>query len=278
MAKRKFLKYPVKTLTTLLLYILAIMLLFPIYWMFAASFMTDAEISSIPPLFFPKKFYLKNYIEMFRTAPTLRWFFNSVYVSAVTTFLIVLISSMAGYSFAKKNFFARDIIFYSMVLTMMIPKQILLVPLFKIVRDLNMFNSLMGLIVPALGWPFGVFLIKQFMVTLPSELVQAAKIDGCSEFGIYARIMLPLAKPGLGALAIFTFINSWNDYMWQLLVISSKVLKTLPLGVATFKEEFSARYGIQLAGASVASIPMIVIFLMFQKYFTKGITLGAVKG
>ncbi|HHW31582.1 MAG TPA: carbohydrate ABC transporter permease [Clostridiaceae bacterium] len=278
MSRNKLLKYPIKTITSALLYILALLLLFPIYWMFVASFMPDADISSIPPLFFPKGLYLKNYIEMFRTAPTLRWFFNSVLVSSITTILIVLISSMAGYSFAKKNFFARDIIFYSMVLTMMIPKQILLVPLFKIVRDLNMFNTLAGLIVPALGWPFGVFLIKQFMVTLPSELVQSAKIDGCSELGIYARIMLPLAKPGLGALAIFTFINSWNDYMWQLLVISSKILKTLPLGVATFKEEFSARYGIQLAGASVASIPMIIIFLMFQKYFTKGITLGAIKG
>ena len=278
MIRKRLLKYPAKTITTAILYILAILLLFPIYWMFAASFMSDVDISSVPPLFFPKELYLNNYIEMFRTAPTVRWFLNSVFVSATTTFLIVLISSMAGYSFAKKKFFARDVIFYSMILTMMIPKQILLVPLFKIVRDLNMFNTLTGLIVPALGWPFGVFLIKQFMVTLPSELIQSAKIDGCSEIGIFARIMIPLAKPGLGALAIFTFINSWNDYMWQLLVISSKILKTLPLGVATFKEEFSARYGIQLAGASVASIPMIIIFLMFQKNFTKGITLGAVKG
>jgi multiple sugar transport system permease protein len=246
--------------------------------MYVGSFMPDVDIARVPPILFPKKIYFENYIELFKTAPTLRWFFNSVFVSAATSFLIVMISSMAGYSFAKKRFFARDIIFYVLVFTMMIPRQILIVPLFKIVHELNMFNTLWGLIVPALGWPFGIFLMKQFMVTLPSELMESAKIDGCTELGIFFRIMLPLAKPGLGALAIFSFVSSWNDYMWQLLIISSKVLKTLPLGVATFQEEFSARNGLLLAGAGLASLPMIVVFLMFQKYFTKGLTLGAVKG
>lgn len=274
----RIIKSPRNILLTGFLYISALLLLFPIYWMYTGSFLTDTDIARVPPMLFPQKLYFGNYIELFRTAPTLRWFFNSVFVSAATSFLIVMISSMAGYSFAKKRFFARDIIFYSLVFTMMIPRQILIVPLFKIVHELNMFNTLQGLIIPALGWPFGIFLMKQFMVTLPSELMESAKIDGCTEIGIFLRIMLPLAKPGLGALAIFSFVSSWNDYMWQLLIISSKVLKPLPLGVATMQEEFSARYGLLLAGAGLASLPMIIVFLMFQKYFTKGLTLGAVKG
>lgn len=274
----KAVKSPKNIMMTGFLYIVALLLLFPIYWMYMGSFLTDTNIARVPPMLFPQKLYFGNYVELFRSAPTLRWFLNSVFVSAATSFLIVLISSMAGYSFAKKKFFARDIIFYSLVFTMMIPRQILIVPLFKIVHELNMFNTLRGLIIPALGWPFGIFLMKQFMVTLPTELMESAKIDGCNEIGIFLRIMLPLAKPGLGALAIFSFISSWNDYMWQLLIISSKILKTLPLGVATMQEEFSARYGLLLAGAGLASLPMIIVFLMFQKYFTKGLTLGAVKG
>lgn len=271
-------KSPGNIILTCFVYICAILLLFPIYWMIMGSFMTDTDIARVPPMLFPKKFYIGNFIELFGTAPALRWFFNSILVSVATSFLIVIISAMAGYSFAKKKFFARDIIFFALVFTMMIPRQILIVPLFKIVHEMNMFNTLQGLIIPALGWPFGIFLMKQFMVTLPSELMESAKIDGCTEIGIFVRIMLPLAKPGIGALAIFSFVSSWNDYMWQLLVISSKILKTLPLGVATMQEEFSSRNGLLLSGATLASLPMIVVFLMFQKHFTKGITLGAVKG
>ncbi len=204
--------------------------------------------------------------------------FNSVFVSTATTVCVVLVSSMAGYSFAKKKFFGNRIIFTILVATIMVPRQILIIPLFQIVGSLNMFNTHLGLIIPALGWPMGLFLMRQFIVTLPSELLDAAKIDGCKEISLFFRIVVPLAKPGIGALAIFTFINSWNDYFWQLLIISSKVLKTLPLGVATFQEEFTLRYGLQMAGAVIASLPMIIVFLIFQKYFTKGITLGAVKG
>ncbi|HHW32228.1 MAG TPA: carbohydrate ABC transporter permease [Clostridiaceae bacterium] len=240
--------------------------------------MTDIEVVTIPPILFPRRLYLNNYIELFKTAPTLRWFFNSVYISAATTLLVVIISTLAGYSFAKKKFPGGNIIFYTMVLGIMIPKQILVVPLFKIVHELDMFNKPSGLIIPALGFPFGVFLMKQFIVTLPSEIIEASTIDGCGELGTFIRIVMPISKPGLGALAIFTFIQSWNDYMWQLLVISSRDLKTLPLGIATFQEEFSMRYGLLLAGGVLASLPMIVIFLIFQKYFTKGIVMGAVKG
>jgi len=266
------------SISNIILCISALLLLFPIYWMIVCSFMSDAEIATTPPYFIPNRIYLDNYIQIFRQSPALRWLNNSIVSAGVTSFFVVIISTMAGYAFAKKKFYARNIIFYAMVFTMMIPKQILIVPLFKIVHQLNMFDSLWGIIIPSLGWPFGIFLMKQFLVTLPTELIQSAKIDGCSELKIFIHIVLPLAKPGIGALAIFTFITSWNDYMWQLLVISSKNLKTLPLGVASFQQEFDQKNALMIAGAVLASLPMVIVFLIFQKNFTKGITLGAVKG
>ena len=143
---------------------------------------------------------------------------------------------------------------------------------------MNLFDNPWGLIVPVLGWPIGIFMMRQFMANVPGEILESAKMDGCGEIRTFIQIVIPLAKPGISALAIFTFIQSWNDYMWQLLVISTTTLKTLPLGVAALQEEFSVRYGLQLAGAVIASLPMILVFLAFQKYFTKGITMGAVKG
>lgn len=258
--------------------LVALCMLFPIYWMFSASLMKDMEIAKVPPQLFPSKFFTGNYVELFKKSPALQWFFNSVFVSGVTTFFVLIISSMAGYAFAKKKFYAREIIFYILVATIMVPKQIMIVPLFKIVDSMKLFDSHWGLIIPVLGWPIGIFMMRQFMSNIPNEILESAKMDGCGEIRTFISIVLPLAKPGLSALAIFTFIQSWNDYMWQLLVISSKALKTLPLGVASLQEEFSVRYGLQLAGAVVASLPMILVFLCFQKYFTKGITMGAVKG
>ena len=269
---------PLTVLMTVMITVFAIAMLFPFYWMIVASFLPNAKVTNIPPLLFPPALYLKNYEELFLRSPTLRWFFNSVFVSAMTSFLVVVASSMSGYSFAKKKFFLSNVLFYILVATIMIPRQVLVVPLFKIINWLQLFNNHWGLIVPMLGWPVGVFMLKQFMSTLPSEVIESSWIDGCGEIGIFTRIVLPLSKPGIGALAIFTFVNSWNDYMWQLLVLSSKDLKTLPLGVATFQEEFSLKIGLQMAGAVMAALPMVIVFLFFQKYFTKGITMGAVKG
>jgi multiple sugar transport system permease protein len=256
----------------------AIMSLFPIYWMFVGSLMPDSVVISLPPKLFPSSLYFNNYKELFYSAPTLRWLFNSIFISGMTAFFICLISTMAGYAFAKKIFFARNQIFYILVLTMLIPRQILMIPLFRLCNSFGIVDTVAGLILPSLGFPLGVFLMRQFMVTLPSEVFEAATIDGCSEIKRFIYIAVPLAKPGIGALAIYTFMRIWNDYLWQLIIISSTKLKTLPLGIAGFKQEYSARHGLLLAGAVLASIPMIIVFFMFQKYFTKGLTAGAVKG
>jgi multiple sugar transport system permease protein len=264
--------------STVFISILAFLWLLPIYWMFAASFMRDSSILSVPTPIFPSEFYLGNYTELFIRNPALRWFYNSIFSSFMGAFLVVLISAMAGYSFAKKRFFASRFLFYIMVFTMIIPRNIMIVPLFKIIHSLNLFNSMWGLILPNLGATFGVFMMRQFMSTIPNELIEAATIDGASELRIFFRLMLPLTKPAIAALAIFTFITIWNDYLWHLLVISSKDLRTLPLGIATLQEENLQRAGLVIAGAVIASLPMIVIFFMFEKSFTKGITAGSVKG
>lgn len=257
--------------------ILALLFLFPFYWMVTNSFKSLFVAISIPPEWFPKEPILDNYITLFKSN-TFRWLLNSIIVSAGTTILVLLTSSMAGYSLAKKEYPGRNQIFWMFVAVMTLPKQVLLVPLFILMRQLNLFDTYTGLIVPAVGWPFGIFLMKQFTQTMPTELLQSADIDGCNEWQKFVKIVLPLVKPGLGALAIFTFMSSWNDYFWQLIMIKRTTMKTLPLGVAGFQEEFNNNYGIMMAGSTLASLPMLTVFLLFQKYFTQGITLGAVKG
>ncbi len=278
MATLKQKKWKASTVISIIVItILAAAMLFPLYYMFAASFMPDGDITKVPPPLFPETFTMANYAELFKK-PAVRWLFNSIFVSGLTTIFTLMVSSMAGYAFAKKRFFGREIIFFTLIATIMVPKQIMIVPLFKVVDSLGLFDSHWGLIVPVLGWPIGIFMMRQFMSSVPTEIIESARIDGCGETRTFLQIVIPLAKAGLSALAIFTFVQSWNDYMWQLLVISSTPLKTLPLGVAAIQEEFSVRYGPQLAGAAIASLPMILVFLAFQKYFTKGITMGAVKG
>jgi multiple sugar transport system permease protein len=255
----------------------AALFLFPFYWMVSSAFKVQMVAISIPPEWFPKEPTLAN-LQLLGRLPVGRWFFNSILVALTTTFLVCATSAMAGYSLAKKVFPGRDLIFWIFVAVMTLPKQVILVPLFIMMRKLNLFDTYPGLILPAVGWPFGIFLMKQFTQTLPSEILQAAAIDGCSEIQKFTKMVLPLVKPGIGALAIFTFMSCWNDYFWQLIMLKSTLMKTLPLGVAGMQEEYGTNYGLLMAGSALASIPMITIFLVFQKYFTQGITMGAVKG
>jgi ABC-type sugar transport system, permease component len=255
----------------------SIAFLFPFYWMVTNSFKSVMVAITIPPEWFPLHPTISNYVSLFKQ-PALRWLLNSLIIATGVTVLVCLTSSMAGYSLAKKEFPGRNFIFGMFVAVMTLPKQVLLVPLFVMMRDLKLFDNFIGLIVPAVGWPFGIFLMKQFTQTMPSELLQAAKIDGCGELRTFWNIVIPMVTPGLGALAIFTFMSAWNDYFWQLIMIKSTIMKTIPLGVAGLQLEMGKNYGLIMAGSTLASLPMIVIFLAFQKFFAQGITLGAVKG
>ena len=201
-------------------------------------------------------------------------------MSVMSMILTCLTAAMAGYVLAKKKFWGRGIVFGLIVCAMALPKQVIMIPLLKIMGadGLNMRNTLWGVIFPIVGWPFGVFLLKQFSEGIPSEMVEACRIDGASEWRAFTDVMFPLIKPGVGALAIFTFVNSWNDYFMQLLMLSATEMRTISVGIAMLQGENTTDFGMLMAGAALAAAPIILIFIIFQKYFTKGITMGAVKG
>lgn len=253
---------------------LALFFLLPFVWMALGSMKQPFHVNKlIAPLTWD------NYSFLFNRTMAVRWFFNSVYAALASTALICAFSAMAGYAFAKIRFYGSSVVFVFMISTMMIPKYVMLVPLFQMMRDLGWFNTYAGLIFPELGWAFGVFLMRQFIHSIPTELIEATRIDGASEWRIFAQIIVPLTRPAIAALAIFSFVRVWNDFMWQLIVISSDSMKTLPLGVAGFSAQAGIiEYGVMMAGSALASLPIIVLFLCFQQFFTRGITVGAIKG
>ncbi|WP_240420020.1 carbohydrate ABC transporter permease [Paenibacillus periandrae] len=263
----------------LILIIAAIIFIFPLYWLITGSFKSQVEIWAVPPNWFPNKFSFDNYILLFKTKPLVTWIFNSVFTCLATVVFVLLFSAMAGYAYAKKKFPGNKIWFACVIVTMMMPHQVTLVPLYILCRDLGLIDSYLGLILPAIAYPFGVFLIRQFAKSIPDEIIEAATIDGAGELRTFATIILPLLLPALGALAIFSFMYTWNDYLWQLIILQSKAMLTLPLGIATAAyDENRIDFGIALTGASIAAVPMILFFLMLQRSFVQGITLGSVKG
>ena len=208
----------------------------------------------------------------------IRWLVNTVWMAVASMILTCITATMAGYALAKKRFLGRGLIFTVIVCAMALPKQVILIPLIREMSSLDLYNTLWAVILPIVGWPFGVFLMKQFSEGIPGEMLEAARIDGASEAKTFMRIVVPLVKPGIGALAIFTFINSWNDYFMQLIMLTSTGNLTISLGIAQLQAELSTDYGLIMAGAALAAVPILTVFIIFQKYFTQGITMGAVKG
>lgn len=262
-----------------LLSFLTIFFIFPFYWIATGAFKLQDVAIAIPPEWFPMSPTLDNFKQLLQPL-TARWFFNSVFVSIATTILVCTTASLAGYALAKKRFPGVTLLFAIFIGAMALPKQVILIPLLRLITEMRLMDTYRALILPAVGWPFGIFLMKQFSHSVPDSLLESADIDGCGEIKKFTNIVLPIVKPGIGALAIFTFISSWNDYFSQLVFTNSEAMKTLPLGLASMAQqaEFSLNYGLLMAGALVASLPMILVFLMFQSFFAQGITVGAVKG
>lgn len=266
------------TIVYALLALLIVIMLGPYLYIFASSFKETYSLISIPPQLFPEQFVWDNYLYILNDLPFVRWFFNSLFVALVVTVGTVLIDALAAYAFAKKQFWGRDFLFGLMLTTVMIPGALLLIPTFLITFHLGLFNSYGGLIIPALGNVLGVFLLRQFMQTLPEELEHAARIDGCSEIGLFWRIILPLSAPALATLSIVVFTAQWNNLVWPLVVLNNKNLYTLPLGLALLRSEFQVNYGITSAAAFLSTVPLMITFLFLQRYFLEGLTVGAVKG
>lgn len=268
---------PYRVASIIVLIVLSILFTFPLYWIITGSFKDARAINSPTPVWFPVNIIADNYTRLFER-PAGLWMFNTVFMCAMTMALTCITAAMGGYALAKKRFAGRAIIFSIFVCAMALPKQVILIPLLKEMAFLRLHNTLWAVILPTVGWPFGVFLMKQFSENIPGEMLEAAKIDGAGEARTFLNIVFPMIKPGVGALAIFTFITAWNDYFLQLIMLNDTNVLTISLGIAKLQAELNTDYGLIMAGAALGSVPIILIFLMFQKFFTRGITMGAVKG
>ena len=220
---------------------------------------------------------ISNYRNLWKTVPYNRYFVNSVFIATASTLLTLFFCSLGGYAFAKYKFRGQKILFGILLASMMVPFQVLLVPLFGLMYDIGWLNSYKAIVIPFSVGAFGVFLMRQFIVTIPSELLDAARIDGCSEFGIYYRIVLPIIKPALGALTIYSFLGSWNGYLWPLIILRDEAKYTLPIGLANLVGIYRQDYGILMAGTLLSLMPIVILFLAMQREFVQGITLGGVK-
>ncbi len=276
-----------RLLSYVLLTLLAITFLLPLYWMFTGSFKLQSVTMALPPEIFPTNPTLENWTRLFTGPwPVWRWVLNSMAVSLLTVVLVLAISSLTGYGFGKKKFPGSNALFIILLSTMFLPNQVILIPLFLLVHGLHMTSTTLGtyfaMAMPMISSPFGIFLIKQFCSTIPDELLDAARIDGASEWGVFTQIVLPLLKPALAALAIFTFNQAWNYFMWHFVIATDKSQYTLPVGISIISRtpaigKMLTDIGLTMAGGSFGAFFMIVLFVAFQQYFIKGITFGAVK-
>lgn len=289
--------------------IIAVLFIFPLYWIVTGAFKTPQAINATQPDWWPTEWTMRNfevlmakrsaplweiavpfsnwfneggkysYFSVGPTAPAaFRWLINTVFMSVAAMVITCITASMAGYALAKKRFAGRAMLFTLIVCAMALPKQVILIPLVREMAALKLSDTLWAVICPVVGWPFGVFLMKQFSEGIPGEILEAARIDGAGEVKTFTTIVMPMIKPGIGALAIFTFVNAWNDYFMQLIMLMNTNVLTISLGIAKLQGENATDFGLIMAGATLAAVPIIVIFVVFQKYFTKGIAMGAVKG
>lgn len=268
----------VRFITFAVLTVLAIITLMPLYWIVVCSFQPPTVVLDFPPSLFPTDPTLVNFARLFNGSEILRWLLNSILVTVSITAANVFFATLAGFTLAKKRFPGRQFIFWSVIALMLIPTQLTVIPLYALIIQLGWINTYKALIVPALIGPFSIFLMKQFLQTLPTELIEAARIDGCSEWGVFRQVVLPLAKPGMGVLGIFTFMGTWNDFLWPLIVTNKSSMMTLQVGLHSLQNAFFTDYALLMAGAAVSALPMIVVFLLFQPYFVRGVTFGALKG
>lgn len=260
--------------------LIIVIMLAPFIWMVSTSFKYNWDAIAYPPRFLPQKFAgFSSYVKVFTDIPFFKFFTNSVVVATAVTVGALFSSTLAGYIFAKFEFKGRDFIFVGILATMMVPFEVILIPLYLIIKGMGIVNSLWALIIPGLVSAYGIFLSRQFMTGIPTALVDAARIDGCGEFQIYWRIILPLSKPVLSALGIFAFMANWDSFIWPLLVLDDLTKRTLPLGLALFRQQFGImNWNIVMAGTIVSILPVMIIFFIAQKNFIEGIALSGLKG
>ena len=257
---------------------LAVIALVPFVWMVSSSFKTSIDVFSIPMRWIPTEFHWDNYLKIWERVPLLTYFKNTTVVAIIVTFMQILTSSFAAYAFAKMQFRGRDFLFMCYIGTIAVPWQVYMVPQFIMMRSIGLYDTIWALVVLQSFTAFGVFLMRQFYLGIPNDLSEAARIDGLSEYGIWARIILPLAKPAIATLCIFTFVNTWNDYMGPMIYLTTDINKTIQVGLRRFIQAYSADYNLIMAASLCSLIPVAVVFLFLQRYFIEGIATTGMKG
>ena len=253
-----------KVLSTIGMLLVLLIIAFPFLWLILSSFKYEKDIISFPPKIFADNYTLDNYIKVWSTIPLLDYIKNTVIFAGGTVITSIFFDSLAGYAFARMNFKGKSALFYFVLLTMMIPFQVFMIPLFIEVNLLGLLDTYAGLIIPRMTTAFGIFMMRSFFITLPASLEEAARIDGLNEFGIFWKIMLPLSKPTLLSLAIFTLMNSWNDLLYPLILTSSSKMRTLPAGLALFTGQNISFYGPVMAGTVISMLPLLIIYIFAQ--------------
>lgn len=266
-----------KIVALLIVTFLGLLAFIPLYWMVVTAIKPPALTLRFPPEIFPSNPTMRNFNDLFKHPYLMRWTINSLVVAGTVTTVQIFLCALAGYAIAKRQFPGARFFFMVYIASMMIPKQVTLVPLYILVSRFGMINTYAALILPSLAAPFGVFLMRQFMLTIPSEIIEAARIDGASELKTFFKVIIPISKPALAVLGIFTFVGEWNDFLWPLIVTNTARMRTLQAGLALLQEEVPLQHAFLMAGATYAAIPMIVVFILFSKYFLKGITVGSIK-
>jgi len=258
----------------------AVVLILPFLWVLSTSVKGDQQIFTIPPQFIPEKIHWENYIEVFKRMPFLTYFLNSSFITIITIIGVVLSSSLVAYAFACLHWPGRDGVFVLVLATMMLPMQVTMIPIFVFFKELGWLNTFKPLTIPAFfgGGAFNIFVLRQFFLTVPQSLLDAARIDGCSEFRIYWNIVLPLAKPALATVAILTFLFSWNDFLGPLIYLSDQIKGTLALGLAIFTGQHQTEWGLLMAASVMMMAPIIIIFFFFQRYFIQAFMASGIKG
>ena len=255
----------------------SIIAMFPMLWMFLSAFKPPQEIIQIPPNLFPNEPTLDNFKEVFSKLPFMRFVFNSLLVTIVSTLILVFITSLIGFVFAKFEFLGKKIIFPIILITMMIADEVLVLPLYLMITRVRLNNNYLALILPFFITGFAVFLMRQFISTIPNELIEAAVIDGAGYFRIYWKIIVPLIGPALASLAIFNFVWMWNMFMWPVVVVDTEIMMTIPIALSRFTSMYLTRYDLSMAAAAIATLPILIAYLILQRNFVKGIALTGLK-
>jgi multiple sugar transport system permease protein len=269
---------PGQTFTFITMFLLMVIVLFPFLWLIISTFKVDQEIVKYPPTLFASQYTFSSYVKVWESIPLLDFLKNTIIFAGSVTIISVLFDSMAGYAFARFNFKGKKSLFTFILVTMMIPFQILMIPLFIEVYRMGLLNTLGGLILPRMADAFGIFLMRSSFVSLPKELEEAARVEGLNEFHIFFRIMLPLNKPALITLAIINLMGNWNDLLYPLMLTSSTKMRTISAGLALFVGQRTLEYGPTLAAAAISLLPLVLVYIFAQKYFVQGIATTGLKG